>query len=261
MESGHAIRRHSRFAASSSERIMNCPGSVKLSEGMPDKTSPAALEGTKCHEVVERIVTGRPYRDLNPSFEMVPHARQAATYVLAAHARAAKGSDLLVESKVSLAFIHPEAFGTLDYAIIEHFGVLNIMDFKYGTHLVSAIKNLQLIFYALGVAHANHWAFSHVRLTIIQPRASGYDGPSFWELTIEQLKSFIPRFKAAYERAEKFPNQYKEGYHCFFCKGRVKCPLKTEGRMGSLIKNFEMASTIQKGNLKWLNSKQAKSKE
>jgi hypothetical protein len=198
---------------------------------MPDKSSAASLHGTKGHEVLERIVRGQSYADLKPDKEMEILTKQAARYIT--HEAGKRKADLLIEARVSLEFIHPEAFGTLDYALVDHFGTLDIMDFKYGVHLVSPKENKQLIFYALGLAHKFNWNFARARLTIIQPRARGYDGPLIWETSILDLKSYVPHYRKVIERAETETTTYKEGNHCFFCKGKVRCPLKTKAKAES----------------------------
>src|SRR5258705_5736339 len=48
---GHAI-----FAPSSAARWLACPPSATLSQGLPERPSPAALEGTRVHAVVERAL-------------------------------------------------------------------------------------------------------------------------------------------------------------------------------------------------------------
>jgi hypothetical protein len=52
--SGHAV-----LSPSSAERWMTCPGSVVLTEGLEDKGSDAAEEGTAAHELAERILSGK----------------------------------------------------------------------------------------------------------------------------------------------------------------------------------------------------------
>lgn len=227
----HKDRAHAKLSASGAERYFACPGSVALSEGLPDKSSAAAQEGTRCHEVLERIQRGMPYTDLKPTPEMVGHAKSAAQYISRIHERAGKHSPLLIEEKVSLSFIHPEMFGTLDSAVVEHFGTLDILDFKYGSHQVSPVENLQLLFYSLGVAHANDWNFKKVRLTVIQPRARGYDGPVFWEIGILKLKEYVGVFRKAVKRVSEEPDTYNEGGWCHFCKAKTICPLKREARL------------------------------
>ena len=43
---------HARLGASNAERWMKCPGSVRLNEGLPRKTSAYAAEGIAAHAIV-----------------------------------------------------------------------------------------------------------------------------------------------------------------------------------------------------------------
>ena len=52
----HKQRAHSKFSASGAERWFACPGSVELSEGVPDKETEWSKEGTLAHEVLEEIM-------------------------------------------------------------------------------------------------------------------------------------------------------------------------------------------------------------
>lgn len=238
MTAPHGERKHAKYSPSGMERIVACPGSVKLSEGMPEKTSAAAMEGTRCHEVLERLLKKRPITDPEKvSNEMFGHAKTAADFIRNTWYVSTR-AHLMVESRVSLSFIHPEFWGSLDAAVVEHFGTLTVFDLKYGVHHVSPVRNLQLVCYALGVANQFDWCFKKVKLTIIQPRARGYDGPTFWELDIPSLKKYIAVFQEAIEKAEKQPDVFVEGDWCWFCKAKTKCPLKQEERLGKVRQAF-----------------------
>lgn len=241
-------RAHSKFSASGAERWFQCSGSVTLSEGMPDKSSDAAKEGTLAHEVLEAIL--KKYTDNRiPEFrdfkypvthEMFDHGVHAANQIMEIF-EAAKDdyADLMVESRVTLDFIHPEAFGSLDAAVLDYFGTLHILDYKYGFTLVSPVKNLQFIFYSLAVADYHSWNFKRVRMWTLQPRVKGFDGYQFWDISMDELKAYIPEFKRAVERVEKFPTTYNEGKWCYFCKAKSKCPLKVESRLQKGIEIFK----------------------
>lgn len=229
--SSHGTRKHSKFSASGAARWFTCPGSVALSEGVPSKDSIYSLEGTLAHEVLESIFqkgSGNYPEKATP--EMIAYAEETASFIIKIHDQANSACDFLVEEKVHLDFIHPQAFGTLDYSIVEHFGTLHILDFKYGMSLVSPVENLQFIFYALGVAHRYDWNFARIRMWTLQPRARS-GGYTFWEITTDELRKYISKFKDAVARVEKFPEQYVEGSHCHWCSGKVKCPLKQEGKI------------------------------
>ena len=243
------MKKHSKFSASGAERWFECSGSVSLSEGLPDKDNVWSLEGTKAHEVLETLLKLRIKMNQSNALEaaafardvpreMIDYGNHAASHILKLYGEISN-SELLVESRVSLAFIHPEAFGTLDAAVIDVFGTLHILDYKYGMSHVSPRENLQFLFYALGVAHQYDFNFKRVRMWTLQPRIRNFDGYTFWEITIGELQSYIPLFKAAVKRVEKFPTTYKEGSHCHWCKAKSICPLKKEARQDLIEKIFK----------------------
>lgn len=244
----HGERKHSRFSASGAERWANCPGSVHLSEGLPDKDSPWAIEGTRAHEVLESLLRceisgndGAEVQEAQARIEniggpdvvlpMLRYGGDAAKFILKLHQRLPR-SEIMVETRIHLPFIHSEMFGTFDGAVVDHFGTLHVFDYKYGAgHAVSPVENLQMIFYGLGLAHQFDWNFKRVRLWIIQPRIKGYDGPVFWELTVSELKNYVTFFKKAVGRVLKQPDTYTEGPWCHWCRAKGICPLKQENKI------------------------------
>jgi len=234
---GHHVRAHSKFSASGAERWFNCPGSVALSEGIPDKDSVWSLEGTQAHEVLEAVMkvmlSGNDLavvEEVRPVMQaanrdMIRHATNLAKFIF--KRALVNDAEVIVETRIRLDFIHPEMFGTFDAGILDHFGTLDVIDYKYGAgHPVSVRNNLQMIFYALGLAHLHHWNFKRVRMWIDQPRIKGYDGPTFWELRTMALKPWVDIFKKKVDRVLKNPDEFVEGAHCHWCKAKNVCPLK-----------------------------------
>jgi hypothetical protein len=235
---GHSERKHSKFSASGAERWFNCPGSVALSEGMPDTSNVYSEEGTWAHEYLELYLRANIKGRTQAAILAAHHAKrvrpipmqafvaQSGNSILERHAKK-QNSELLVETRITLDWIHPEMFGTFDAGDVEMFGTLDVYDFKYGQgHIVSPTNNLQLLFYAVGLAHRYDWNFEYARMYIIQPRAKGYSEPVYWELPIKHVRSHANSFKEAVERVEKHPNQFKEGSWCHWCKAKKVCPLK-----------------------------------
>ena len=51
------MKKHALYSASGSERWINCPASICLSDGQPDlPTIAAATEGTSAHSVLEDVL-------------------------------------------------------------------------------------------------------------------------------------------------------------------------------------------------------------
>lgn len=235
----HSERKHSKFSASGAERYFNCPGSVALSEGRPDKDSPWSLEGTLAHEVLETQLKGGiengglRFGKVMPTEkitrEMITCGLNTANFVFDLF-DSLPGAEVMVETRVHLDFIHPEMFGTFDAAVVDYFGMLHVFDYKFGKgHAVSPKENLQMIFYGMGLAAQYQWNFHSVRLWIDQPRIKGYDGPVFWDVSMEELKGrYVSEFKKAVKRVIQEPERYVEGQHCHWCKAKAVCPLKTE---------------------------------
>ncbi len=244
----HAERAHSKFSASGAERWFNCPGSVELSEGIPDKDNEWSLAGTQAHELLEAYLkcelSGNDGADVEQAailarktpHQMVATVAQVSDDVVKRWEKK-PGSKLFVERRVYLKHIHPDMFGTLDISLLEFFGYLEVFDYKNGQTFVSPKENLQMIFYALALAHEFDWNFSRAKLAIIQPNIRGYDGPSFWDIPISNLRMYEGEFKRAVDRVEKFPELYREGDHCHWCKAKKICPLKTD-RKNTTAKNI-----------------------
>lgn len=248
----HSERAHSKYSASGSERWFNCPGSVKISEGLPDKQSVYSEEGTWAHEVHEfylRVLMsgndgavfeeGKHVLDGAP-WEMLDLSRKSVEFVMK-KAGEIPGSEVFAEQRVYLDFIDPEAFGTFDAAIVDYFGTLHIYDYKYGAGVpVSPRGNLQMIFYGLGFAHQYDWNFKKVRLWINQPRIKGYQGPVYWEMGVMALKAYVSLFRKAIENVKYYPDKFVEGDWCHWCKAKKICPLKQKKQIDNAREIFAL---------------------
>ena len=53
---------HSLWSPSAAKRWRNCPGSVVMCDGAPDKPSREAAEGTAYHAISELVLTGKAPR-------------------------------------------------------------------------------------------------------------------------------------------------------------------------------------------------------
>lgn len=284
----HGGRKHSKYSASGSERWTECPGSVALSEGKPDKDNVWSVEGTQAHEVHEAAllslieyggkdsvmklpawfspVARSPHMFTPTHLQkshalMFHHGTNSARFIYQLH-KETPDSEILVETRVALKFIHPEMFGTFDGAVIEHFGTLHIFDYKYGAgHSVSPKKNLQMIFYAVGLAEKYGWNFKRARLWIVQPRIRGYDGPVYWDIPIHELKRYVGFFREGVARVENSPDVFKEGSWCHWCKGKGVCPLKTDKRINKAKEIFSKPIGDENGDQEKSESKTQKERQ
>lgn len=219
---------HAVFSPSSAKRWMTCPGSVALSVGIPDESSPYADEGTKAHALFEALLKGETFMVGEYPPDMLRHVANA---VADARELIPDGVDYSVEEKLK----HSELiYGTADLVIPEHFGTLTVADLKYGQGIPVAVRendgslNPQLLIYASMAAMRYGDHFSHVRMVIIQPRVDA-DCETDVLVPIETVTAFRDEMEKAVAAAKEpdaplVPS--KEG--CRFCPARVKCPALAE---------------------------------
>lgn len=162
---------HAKLSPSSAERWMNCPGSVVLSEGMPNQTSVFAEEGTKAHEIAEMILRNQKGWADAP-VEMLEHIKVYVDYV---NDLALFDGDLHIEQRVK---VNEVVFGTADAVVWRpQLEELHIIDLKYGAGVaVEVVNNLQLKIYALATLLTFEYPAKTVTATIVQPRCYHPDG-------------------------------------------------------------------------------------
>lgn len=221
---------HATFGASASERWLACPGSIQLGQGIKSVSGRAADEGTDGHTCLETLLKNGPEKCLATSAflrktyptEMVMHAEKAAREIWK---RTPKGAELLSETRCDLTHIDKDAFGTTDAVIIEPWGYLEVIDYKYGWGVVEPKDNPQMIFYGLAVAHAYDYNFKGIKLTIMQPRAPHEAGPIRTHvMPMRDLMKWEKIFSDGIKAAKKKDAPRKVGDWCRYCPAIHKCP-------------------------------------
>lgn len=228
---------HSSLGASSASRWMACPGSVRLSEGMPDYESPAAKEGTAAHALAELALTKKqdPSMWVGLELEGVQVTEDMADFVriYTEHCtEQAAGRTSWIERRFNLGHLNPPApmFGTADFVTYDPATkTLEVIDLKFGSGVVvEVVGNKQLRYYGLGALlsmDTKQFPIDHVRVTIVQPRARHKDGViRSEEMTIGQLYAFAEELLDAAARTIEPDAPLAVGDHCRFCKAIAVCP-------------------------------------
>lgn len=174
---------HAELGASSADRWIQCPGSVLLSRGMPDHSSPYAAEGTVAHTLSEICLAddsdpadhiGEAVDDNHPDIEVDEDmADSAREYVDLVRFLSETCSQTWIEARVrvtsgpnALSWManlldldgepEPETdmFGTADCLGLQNARTglwLHVVDFKHGKGVaVDVCGNRQLRYYAVG---------------------------------------------------------------------------------------------------------------
>jgi hypothetical protein len=241
----HQTRKHSLFSASSSERWLNCHGSVELSKtAPPQKESAYAREGTQAHECLEFLVRRwvnrhaiRKHLEKKYNEEMVEHAFTAGEIIFSL--KPSTSAKLLIETKVELKQIGPGLFGTLDYAWVTR-EELVVIDYKYGQGVAvfpfdeeTNEENSQLMYYAAGIANKVGYNFKSLDLVVIQPRIWSDEGDVHFKhrTTIDRLRAFEKKIAQAVTKAKKPKAELKAGSWCKWCPAGPECPEISENQM------------------------------
>lgn len=246
---------HAVLSASSANRWLHCPPSVRLSEGYMDKASAFAMEGTSAHELCEyKLRSALGMEAENPTenldfynTEMEECAEGYATYILELVEKAKETcSDpvIMVEQRVDFSRYVPEGFGTADCIIIAD-DILNIVDYKHGKGVeVSAEDNPQMKLYALGALELFDCLYdiSKVQMTIFQPRLSNI---SVFVMDKADLLNWAnDELTAKAELAFEGKGELCCGEWCKFCKAKSNCKERARVNMEMAQYEFRKSSLL-----------------
>ncbi len=246
---------HAVLSASSANRWLHCPPSVRLSEGYMDKASVFAMEGTSAHELCEyKLRSALGMEAENPTenldfynTEMEECAEGYATYILELVEKAKETcSDpvVMVEQRVDFSRYVPEGFGTADCIIIAD-KILNIVDYKHGKGVeVSAENNPQMKLYALGALELFDCLYdiSKVQMIIFQPRLSNV---SVFVMNKADLLNWAnDELTTKAELAFEGKGELCCGEWCKFCKAKANCKERAKINMEMAQYEFRKFSLL-----------------
>lgn len=230
---------HALLSASSSNRWIHCPPSVRLSEQFENKTNDFARQGTDAHTFCEyklHELLGDDVEDPTPSLEfydeeMEQCAESYATFVMEEVAKARQTTAdpiVIVEQRLDFSRFVPDGFGTGDCLVIAD-GTLSVIDMKYGLGiLVDAYRNPQMMCYALGALELfdGIYDIQEVKMTIFQPRR---ENVSTYTLSKADLLQWADEILVpAAQLAFKGEGEYQCGKWCGFCPAKNNCRARAE---------------------------------
>lgn len=233
---------HAKLSPSAASRWMTCSGSVVLSEGMPEKSSAFAEEGTQAHALAEAmlrtIISGNDGADVEVAQEHLREAPEGMSEHVDVYVDHVCGlfaqpeAVALIEQRVH---VNEDVYGTADAVVWQpdaHH--LHIVDLKYGAGVpVEVHDNLQLRIYALAALLTFKYAAHQVTATIVQPRCPHSAGPvRSVTFDVVDLLDFHAELADAVRRvkyAQQFPSALgpwlkptEKG--CRRCLAAPKCP-------------------------------------
>lgn len=244
-----AGRDHALLSASSAERWINCPASVRLSERLTDTTSTYAEEGTLAHEIAElglRLYAGeiskrahgqrlKKLKEHELFYEgMLDEVTDYVDFCIESHhAMLAEDphTEMMIEHRLDYAKYAPSGFGTGDCVIVGA-GKVHVIDLKFGKGVVvDPVENAQLRLYGLGAYDEMDFLYDiqSVTVTVAQVRLGNIVS---WTTSAEELLHWAESVvRPAAELAFRGGSKPVPGDHCRWCPRRVDCRARAEHKL------------------------------
>lgn len=239
---------HATLGASSAHRWAVCGGSVKAEQGLGDKTSSFAQEGTAAHELGEICLklgddpaewVGRNLVDMPDWVVDADMAHHVTTYVDYVRNAAKGADDVQYEQRVDYSDWVGGGFGTADAVILKG-DTIQVCDLKFGRGVqVNADNNPQGMLYALGAYAENSFIsdFKRVVICIIQPRL---DHISEWEISVKDLLKWAEWISHRAEIALSDDAERVAGEsQCRFCKAKATCKTLYDYTESIILSEFD----------------------
>lgn len=238
-----------------------------MEEGLPNRSSEFADEGTLAHEFgdlslrrylgktsaavyLNKVAELRKNKLYFKGMENEVEKYTAFVVDALADARAVTpDATLFVEQRLDFSEYVPDGFGTGD-AVIVGDGVLHVVDLKFGRGvLVEAEGNPQLMLYALGALHDFGLLYDvkSVRVTVAQVRLNSIQSH---EISVPDLLNWaetVVRPKAA--AADKGEGVHVAGEHCRWCKAKATCRAFADLATGLARHDFAPPETLTDAEL------------
>lgn len=226
---------------SSAGKWVNCPGSAKMEEGLPDGDTSCADEGTVAHWIAAKILKGETLPEIGTQWEvenkevvpvLVDSGLPTVTFTQEMLDYVRKYTDRISAAQVGESHTeeHVKIFDNLEGTpdnFYFHDEVLFVSDLKYGYQQIDAKDNYQLLLYAYGIIQKykeSYW-IDDVVLTIYQPRLDRIDSHTY---TWEEFDVKITELQWAASTTQAFnaAELLTPGEHCakYYCKARATCP-------------------------------------
>lgn len=230
---------------SSAGKWVNCPGSAKMEEGLPDGDTSCADEGTVAHWIAEKILKGETLPEIGTQWEvenkevvpvLVDSGLPTVTFTQEMLDYVRKYTDAVrTSNSVERGILHVEEHvkifdnleGTPDLFLRNiEYDLLFVHDLKYGFQQIDARDNYQLLLYAHGILQTYpDWYAEEITLTIHQPRLDRIDSHTYtreeFDVKITELQ-----WAASATQAVNALELLNPGDHCakYYCKARATCP-------------------------------------
>jgi len=212
-----------KIRSSKLARYMVCAGYMHLDLVEPEAGEPAR-EGTAAGEWLQGLLENKALGLTATNGVYFDNDMKFFTQPIADKIKAKAYDQVLCETRIdwqtaSGIWIR----GQYDAAFEDHRGYLCIDDLKYGWGIIEVKNNWQLISYAIGEVIRRGKYYSHIALTIHQPRPHHEDGESReWIITYEELLGFKQQIEDRMTALANGLKNFQTGPSCKYCAGAAE---------------------------------------
>lgn len=260
---------HAIIAPSSNDVMVQCPGSVKAQQIVPElEESQESKDGTATHWVGSSVLLAYklsgsgesidPYAYVDKTApngviiteEMAEAAEVYTMEVLKVAQRCGGLQAMHIEERVNIPQVHDSlSWGTPDCWIYDKAnGIIYIFDFKYGHRYVEIENNYQLVSYSLGAmleVYTNYNGIQdqhiNIHMCVVQPRYFRADPVRYWEVKGSDLRAHANIMRGAAENALSDNPTIQSGPKCRDCNARHTCEGAQRAAMASIDIAYEMS--------------------
>lgn len=213
--------KHAKYSPSQLSRIIACPGSVFMSEGIEQlPTSPYAAEGTMLHSYMEQYIDSNTMPDVRADYKVL--LERCMDYLTSIRDNSAIFTEMYMISAVET-----DVAGTADVVLINPtMSAAHIVDWKFGGGVhVAVLDNPQFLAYAWLLLE-KFPSINQVTVHVAQPRLDNFD---YQTMTREYVDNWYKSvLSPALRMAERIDNPVLRPSldACRWCRANAVCPAR-----------------------------------
>lgn len=215
--------KHAKYSPSQLHRIIACPGSVAMGEGIEQlPTSLYAAEGTMLHSYMEQYIDTGTMPDVRTDYKvLLERCMDYFTDVLGGDPNYAIFTELYM-----ISAIETDVAGTADIVLFNYSDKAHIIDWKFGGGVhVAVLDNPQFLAYAW-LLMEKFPSINQVTVHVAQPRLENFDYQTVSRDYVDDWYKSI--LSPALRMAERIDNPVLNPSleACRWCRANAVCPAR-----------------------------------
>lgn len=214
--------KHAKYSPSQLSRIIACPGSVFMSEGIEQlPTSPYAAEGTMLHSYMEQYIDSNTMPDVRTDYKVL--LERCMDYLTSIR----DNDSAIFTEMYMISAVETDVAGTADVVMINPTAQeAHIVDWKFGGGVhVAVLDNPQFLAYAWLLLE-KFPSINQVTVHVAQPRLDNFD---YQTVTREYVDNWYKSvLSPALRTAERIDNPVLRPSldACRWCRANAVCPAR-----------------------------------